>query len=555
MTVISDPAGPGEFAIDLEIFRFGLEQIAGEMVVSILRSARSVAAIDSLDFSTALLDPSGQLVAQGPCSPFHLAALSTAWRGMRTRIASFAPGDIYLFNDPYLGGMHLPDLIMFMPAFAAGQLQAFAAVLMHQTDIGGRVPGGVAADSKTIFEEGLRLPPVTIARDGILDAALLSVIAANVRVPDHVTGDIEAMAAGCRSASKLVAELVDERGTDWFQSRCRQLIAYSRAITVSAIRALPPGPFTFEDALDDDGVSSEPVRIAASIRFDTRLGRMTVDLSGSSDQRPCALNATPAVVRSCCVLALIASIAEEVPLNEGVLQQIDLITRKGSIFDPEFPAAVGGRGITAFRLIDVLFGAMAQARPERIRAAGEGGSAILTIGGVEHGQPFVYFDVMSGSWGGGPDDDGVDGISTPGVNMQNTPVEVVEAEYPITITRYEYVSGTGGSGQHRGGLSLAREIVYEGSAPAVLQVRSDRTKIAPYGLHGGQPGLPGRVLMRRRDSPDWEPLPSKVTMEIFPGDAVRVETAGGGGWGPAAARNETEIARDQADGKTYSRPG
>ncbi|HJQ48568.1 MAG TPA: hydantoinase B/oxoprolinase family protein [Amycolatopsis sp.] len=526
-----------DFAPDLEIFRFALEQVAGEMVVNIIRTARSVAAIDSLDFSTAVLDSSGRLVAQGPCSPFHLAALSTAWRGMRSVVNGFAPGDIYLFNDPYLGGMHLPDLIMFAPVFACGDLQAVAAVLMHQTDIGGRVPGGVAADSRTIFEEGLRLPPVRLARKGVLDQDILAIIGANVRVPDHVVGDIQAMAAGCRAATVLLRELVEERGAAWFGDRCEQLIAYSRAITVAAVRALPPGPFSFEDALDDDGVSDRPVRIAATVSFDTERGRMRVDLRESSEQRPCALNATEAVVRSCCVLALASSMGREVPLTEGVLDQIDLVTRPGSVLSPLFPAAVGGRGITAFRLIDVLFGAMAQARPEAVRAAGDGGAAILTIGGVHEGAPFVYFDVMSGSWGGGPRGDGVDGISTPGVNMQNTPIEVVEAEYPIRIARYEFLPGTGGRGRYRGGLALAREIVYEGSSTAVLQVRSDRTRTRPYGLHGGTPGAPGRVLFRRNGTDTWETLPSKITRDIEPGDTVRVETAGGGGWGNESDRD------------------
>lgn len=543
-------------SVDLEVFRYLLVQIPEEMVVNILNASRSVGATDVMDFSTGLFDSRARLIAQGLTSPIHLGALPTAIHEVIGRYGDdFRPGDIYVLNDPFSGGMHLPDILMFHPVFHDGQIVGYSAVLMHHADIGGRVPGGNAADSTEIFQEGLRLPPVPLVRAGERVQPVWDIVAANVRVPDTVLADLDAKIAGCLKAGDQLRQVVAERGVAEYDRSCDELIEYSRRMAVQEIRGLPAGSYEFTDHIDDDGMTDDPIRIRAVVTVDHDEGFVDVDLTDCSPQSRGAINPSIALVRSCAYLTVRAVCLGDVPVNQGFLERVRVRTREGTIMQPRFPAACAARGVTAFRLIDTLLGALAQAAPERVPAAGEGGCTIITVGGYHDGEPFIYFEVMSGSWGGRPGLDGIDGITNPGLNMQNTPVEVIERNYPIHLNEYGFVPDTGGAGEYRGGLSLVKDFTYTGEEPAILQIRADRVRFRPYGLFGGEPGAPARILLCPRGEDAWQTLGGKITREIQPGDRLRVVTAGGGGWGDPEARDAARRVADVADDKVVPEPG
>jgi N-methylhydantoinase B len=441
--------------------------------------------------------------------------------------------------------MHLPDLFMLKPIFAAEALLGFAVVIAHQCDMGGRVPGSNASDSTEIFQEGLRIPPLKLYARGKRNATLFEMIERNVRVPKLVLGDIEAQAAACRIGERELAKLVQRHGREVVQAYVRALIDYAERLTRSAIAAWPKGTFRFEDHIDGDGFDDAPIpiRVAITVRDDDLL----VDFTGSAMQVKGAINSTMSFTRSATYLSVRCALGRDVPNNAGVFRCIEVRAQEGSILNPHPPAPVAARALTGYRVVDAMFGALAQIVPARMPAAGEGGNTVVCIGGYDQQRaPFVVVDMINGAWGGRPDKDGIEGVTNPSQNMSNTPVEVLEARAPVRIEAFGYLPDSGGAGRFRGGLGLVRQ--YRLLAPeAVLQLRADRQRFPPWGLAGGRPARCGRNVLNP-DSGARE-LPAKVTMTIRAGDVIRHEQPGGGGHGDPAQRDPAATRRDLADGK------
>lgn len=538
----------GVDASSLEIFRNWLGSLNDELTATIARTAQSEIAKDTLDFATAICDARGRVVSQGLTMVLHAGSIPAA---IERLLATFGdevrPGDAFLSNDPYLaGGSHLPDIYVITPIFAGGERIGFAGTVCHVADMGGRVPGGNAADSREIFAEGLRLPPVRLAEDGVVSPAVEAILRANVRVPEKVLGDLHSLLGACRIAERRIAALVERDGAGVVQAHMDAILAHGAALFRERIHLLPEGRHTFRDVLDEDGVGNGPITIQAAV--ERRQDRLVVDFAGTDPQVPGATNAPICFTESAAYYTAKAVLGADIPDNSGYFELVDVLAPPGSLVNPVPPAATGAKGVAAFRIVDTLFGALAQALPERVPAAGDGGATVVALGGREDGRAFVLVDIVMSAWGGRPDDDGVDGISSAASNGRNTPVEVIEAAYPVRVLSYELIPDTGGAGRHRGGLATRRVYEYVGAEPATLQLRTDRNPTQPWGVLGGGPGhVSSNVLI----APDGERtvLPTKFTITIEPGSVLVHETAGAGGYGDPRERGRERIARDLRAGK------
>jgi N-methylhydantoinase B len=534
--------------IHFELIRNALGSIADEMALTIVRTSHSGVLKDNMDFSTALCDARGRMLAQGLTLPMHLGSVPDAMDGILRRYPAetIQPGDVFILNDPFEGGMHLPDVFIVKPLFVGQELAAFAVTLGHQTDVGGRVPGSNASDSTEIFAEGLRIPALKYYDAGVRNETLQRIIAKNVRVPDMVEGDLASQLAACTIAEREFARLVARYDLDTLRLYFDELLDYSERLTRAEIARWPDGVYTFEDCIDDDGVDYGkpiPIRVTITVRGD----ELTVDYTGTSDQVKGAINATPSFAKSMVYLTVRSVMETEIPNNAGYFRPISVVTPPGSIVNPNLPAAFAARGLTGFRIIDCLFGALAQIRPDRVPAACEGGNTGVSIGGWDRARgPFIFVEFVCGTGGARPGLDGVDGHTNPGVCMCNVPCEVVEVESPVVIERYGFVADTGGPGKYRGGLALERDFRFVGDE-AILQVRSDRRTHLPYGLAGGQPGTPSANVL----NPDGEAraLPSKFTMTIHTGDVLHHVQPSGGGHGDPLERDPLRVLEDVLDEK------
>jgi N-methylhydantoinase A/oxoprolinase/acetone carboxylase beta subunit/N-methylhydantoinase B/oxoprolinase/acetone carboxylase alpha subunit len=534
-------------ATALELVKNNLSSITDEMAATLARTARSLIMRDSHDFSVALCNAKGELVTSGIGIAVHLGAIPNAMSVVLERFGDrFAPGDVIITNDPYSGGMHLPDIFVFRPIFIDGVLFGFAAATAHMADIGGRVPGGNAADSTDIYQEGLRIPLVKLFSAGELNQDWVDLIRANVRQADIVLGDLFAEVAACNRAEIQVRELCAHLGADYLQQAMTALIEYGERVSRAAIATLSRGRTSFSDQLDDDGVGGDPVTVAVTV--DVTEDGIVIDFTGSSPQVRSAINAPMTMSRSVAAFVVKAVIGSEIPNNAGFLRLIEIVAPEGSVANMSFPAACAARAVTAYRMMDALFGAFASIAPTRVPAAGDGGPAVITVGGEDHdGAPFVFMELISGSFGARPNADGLEGVAAPIVNAKNTSCELIEATFPIRVEHYGFVSDTGGSGQYRGGLAIRRDVRFLGQR-AVLQIRSDRSHIRPWGLAGGEPGTMSRNVLVTPDG-QQRILPSKLVLEIGSGTVWRHVTAGGGGWGEPAKRDHAYIEHDVVEGK------
>lgn len=527
--------------ITLAVVKSALDSIVDEMAYTVIRTARSEIIKDVMDYSAALCDAEGRMIAQARTIAQHLGAVPDA---MQSVLAEFRddlhPGDVVAMNDPYQGGMHIPDVFLFMPIFWEGALEAFAVVIGHQTDMGGRVPGSNASDSTEIYQEGLRLPPVKLYERGEPSRSVRRIIEKNVRVPERVLGDLGAQYAACRVGERELGRLLARYGRAEVRRYAAELLDYAERLTRAEIARWPRGTFRFTDHLDSDGLSDEPVplSVAITVRPD---GHLTCDWTGSAPQVRAALNSTLSFTKSCTYLSVRSVLRQDVPNNAGVFRCIDVIAPEGSILNPRLPGACAARALTGYRMLDVMLGALAQALPERVPAAGEGGNTVVCIGGYQDREPFIIVDMICGAWGGRPDKDGIEAVTNPSQNMSNTPVEVLEAQHPVRIDEYAFVPDSCGAGKWRGGLGLARQYTLL-AEEATLQLRSDRMAFRPYGLAGGQPAAPTRNLLNPGAAAT--PLPAKLTGTLRRGESLRHEQAGGGGHGDPFARDPALVAAD-----------
>lgn len=540
-------------SISLDLLQSQLASITDDMSMVVVRTAYSAGLKNVMDFSTAICDDAGQMLIQGLSLPLHLGSIPDA---MAAALDAFEHdlhrGDVVLLNDPFRGGMHLPDLFVFRPLFAGGRRVAFAVVVAHHTDVGGHVPGSSGADSRDIYSEGLRLPPVKISSRGRPNRFLLDIISANVRLPGKLLADLRAQEAACRIAEARYAKLIDAYGLPELTRLQRALLDRTERATRAAIDKVPRGTYSAVDFIDDGGIDPDPVRIQVTVKVDT--GSIHADFTGSAPQVQGAINATLSFTKSATYLAIKSAIASHVPNNAGFFRAIKVTAPPGTVVNLAPPAACAARGVTGYRVADVIFRALAAAVPDRVPAAGEGGNSGVRISGYDsERRAFYLMDAIVGAWGGRPGRDGIDGVTPIAVNISNVPIETLEVESPIRAERYEFAQNTGGPGKFRGGLSIVRELRLL-EAEATLSIRSDRRRFLPYGLAGGGSGTPSTNVLN--PGPRQQTLPSKVTARMRKGDVIRHVTAGAGGWGNPLERDPTAVLRDVMDDKisrTYAR--
>ena len=452
-----------------------------------------------------------------------------------------APGDVFIMNDPFDGGMHLPDIFIFKPLYHEGERLAFACTVCHHTDVGGRVAGSNASDSTEIYAEGLRIAPMKLYEAGKLNQTIMTFIEKNVRLPVQVFGDLRAQLAACHIAEKQFAEIVARYGPERTKFYLKEIIDYAERLTRAALRELPDGEWSFEDWIDDDGIDyGKPIRLFVTIR---KTGdHMVVDWTGTNRQVKGAINNTLSYTKAAAYTGVRSVLPPGIPNNEGVFRAIEVICPPGTVGNGVLPAACAARGLTGFRMVDCMFGALAMMLPDKVKAAGDGGNTGISIGGYDEARkPFVYVDFTCGAWGARPWADGLDGNSHMFANMASHSIEVTEAEHPIQLTAYEFVPDKAGAGKYRGGVPFRRDYVFQ-EHEGVLQVRSDRRDHRPFGLYGGSPGGPSENYL----NPDTENrlLPSKLTMNIKRGDVFRHVLAGAGGWGDPLERDVAAVLRD-----------
>jgi N-methylhydantoinase B len=536
-----------EDPITFAVIKNAMDAIVDEVAYTVIRTARSEIVKDVMDYSAAICDAKGEMVAQAKTIAQHLGAIPEAMAAVKARWGhDLAPGDAVVMNDPYSGGMHLPDIFMFYPVFDAGELLAWTVVICHHTDMGGRVPGSNAADSTEIYQEGLRIPPLKLYRAGVMDDTLSAMIALNVRVPEIVLGDLRAQYAACQVGARELGALVRRYGADGMRGHLAGLLDYAERMARAEIATWPIGTYRFTDHIDSDGLSDAPVPLSVAITV-VGDGTLRVDWAGSSPQVRAAINSTLSFTKSNSFLSVRCALRGDIPNNAGVFRCIEVTAPEGSVLNPISPAPVAARALTGYRVMDTMFGALAQIVPDIIPAAGEGGNTVVCLGGRHpDNRPFIIVDMISGCWGGRPDQDGIEAITNPSQNLSNTPVEVLERQHPVRIEEYALVPDSGGPGRFRGGMGLARSYRLL-AEDAVLQLRADRLRFAPYGLEGGQPG--GAAGNWLGEGNAREAIPGKVTMRMQRGQLLTHHQAGGGGHGAPLARDPEAVALDVWNGK------
>lgn len=506
----------------LEIYRALFTSVAEEMGVALRRTAFSPNIKERRDYSCAVFDAAGRVIAQGDHMPVHLGSMPMAV-GAALKEIKFAPGDVVAVNDPFAGGTHLPDVTLVMPVVKGPRILFYVANRAHHADIGGATPGsmGLATD---IYGEGIRIPPIRLVRKGELDDDTMRLLLANVRGNVERRGDFDAQIGSLKTGATRLLEIIERRGEKETATYAAQLIDYSARLMRHTIAAIPDGAYEAEDALDDDGIDDKPVRI--KVRVSIRGERAVVDFTGSAPQVAGAINAVEAITVSAVSYVFRCLVGGEVPASAGLMEPIEVIVPAGTVVNANPPASVAGGNVeTSQRIVDVLFKALSQALPDRIPAASQGTMNNLTIGGIDtrNGQEFSYYETVAGGMGARPALDGMSGVHTHMTNSLNTPAEALEYAYPLRVREYRLRSGSGGAGKQRGGDGVIREI--ETLVPARMSLLADRRKRGPYGLRGGAHGQVGSNRINDNE------ISGKGSHELHAGDRIRIETPGGGGWG------------------------
>ena len=532
--------------ITREIIQNALASAADEMAQALYRTAYSTIVRDVLDFSTSLCNADGEQIAQGVTIPLHLGSVPYA---METLFAKFDGdinlGDIFILNDPFDGGMHLPDIFIVQPIFDGDRRVAFAVATAHHLDVGGRVPGSSACDNTEIFQDGIRIPWLKLYRRGEPDASLFALLEANMRVPEMTMGDIRAQLSACHIGERAIQELLKRYGGDVFQTCATDLLNYTERLVRAEIASWDDGESQFTDYMDSDGCGGDRVKIQCKLTVHG--DELTADFAGTDKQVAGAINSTLSFTASVVALCVRSVLQEDVPNTAGMFRPLTIIAPAGTVVNGSMPAASSMRGVTGFRTADVVFGALAQLLPERVMAASEGGNTLVILGGnYPDGRRFVYYELISGTWGGRPDRDANDGLCNPANIASNIPIEEAECNYPVRIERYGLVCDSGGPGKFRGGMAVDRQWrLLDGQTS--LTIRSDRRDHLPYGLAGGSPGKGSTTVLYRGES-ETE-LPVMVSTSMSEDDVLYHRQAGGGGWGPASSRCPEQVAHDVRDGR------
>ena len=520
--------------VSLEVFKNLFISVAEEMGVALGRTAYSPNIKERRDYSCAFFDPQGRMIAQAAHIPVHLGSMPAS---VQAALESFTlePGDVVILNDPYLGGTHLPDITIVAPVFErdtpSPRLLGFVANRGHHADVGGMTPGSLPL-SQELYQEGTIIPPMKLAERGRLVTQVIDLICRNSRTPDERRGDLAAQLASARTGERRLQDIVARYGWDVMAEHMEALLDYSERLTRAAIADIPDGAYYYKDYMDDDGLSGERVPIACTVtvRGDT----ITFDFTGTAPQTRGCINAPLAISESAVLYTVRCITSESVPVNEGCRRPLTVVAPRGCLVNPEPQHAVAGGNVeTSQRIVDVLFGALAQALPQLIPAASQGTMNNVLVGGHNPvtDKPYVYYETIAGGMGARPSKDGISGIHTHMTNTMNTPIEALEFQYPFRVTRYAIRHGSGGAGQYRGGDGLVRDVEF--LSEAEVTVLSERRRGRPYGLHGGHPGMPGHNVLYRGGVEEVE-LGAKITLHVETGDALSIQTPGGGGWGKPA---------------------
>ncbi len=540
--------------VELEIFKNFYHSIAEEMGAALRRTAFSPNIKERRDYSCAVFDSSGEVIAMGDHMPVHLGSMPMSVRAA-IDAAPMEPGDIVMLNDPFRGGTHLPDITLVAPVYVSDARAArssaksrsarklpdfYVASRAHHADVGGAYAGSMGL-CREIYQEGVRIPPVKLMHRGAMHADVLAMLLNNVRTPEEREGDLGAQIAACHTGAERLREICRRYSTQSAKRAAADLQDYSEELMRAFLQHVPPGEYRAEDFLDGDGISDRPIKIAVAITIHPRNRKrarhgVTVDFTGSDPQVEGSVNAVAAITYSACFYVFRCLLAEDVPAAAGLMRPIQVIAPEGTIVNARAPAAVAGGNVeTSQRIVDVLLRALAQAIPDRIPAAASGTMNNLTIGGampnvndLSAKEPFAYYETVAGGMGARPGKPGVSGVHTHMTNSLNTPAEALEYAYPLRVRRYSLRAGSGGSGKFRGGDGIVREI--EVLADCEVTMLADRRLRGPWGLAGGIAGSPGKTTVVRHDG-SVEQVPGKFSTRLRKGERVTIETPGGGGWG------------------------
>ena len=532
----------------VEVVKHELAAITEEMAIAVSKTARS-AMVKIGDFAATICDGQGRLIGPGYAAPFQLATfIEVMSHVLKKWGGTCKPGDVIVVNDPYAGMGHMPDVAIIAPAFWRGQLVAFNLAYSHHTDTGGRFAGGFSSQCTETFEEGVRLPVVKLYSEGKRNDALLETILANVRTPEEWVGDVEAKVAGCWRGEQEIRALLDKYGRETFTSCCDYLIDYAERETRTAIRSMPDGRYVREDIFEDDGFGSEGVVLKLKLALQVAGDTLTADFTGTDPQAKGAINLPFSMTKAMVYGALKVIVSSDVPLNVGFVRPIQVIASLGSLLNPRFPAAVGGRAPLAFRVCDMVFRALAEVLPEEVPVPGEGGDVLHFTGQAADGRYFAAMDGFFGGWGGRPAKDGIDGV-TPMTfgSYGTTPAELLEREYPLVVDGFGYVPDSGGAGKHRGSLSVYRQ--WRFLQPGKIMVRTNRLTRVSDGLAGGQPGALSQNILNPGTENVELPRQTHMHLEVKPGDRIFHAISGSGGHGDPWEREPEKVLADVKDEK------
>ncbi|WP_022670015.1 hydantoinase B/oxoprolinase family protein [Hippea alviniae] len=511
----------------LEVFKNKLSSVSEEMGVSLNRTAFSPNIKERRDFSCAVFDSNGDMIAQAAHIPVHLGSMPMSVKEA-IKDFEFKEGDMVVLNDPFKGGTHLPDITIVAGVFVDGidKPVFFVANRAHHADVGGMSSGSMPL-STNIFQEGIIIPPLKIVEEGKINENVFKLLLNNVRTPYEREGDFKAQIMANMTGIKRLKEMIEKYSLETVRFYSKELMNYSERIMRKTINDIPDGVYSFTDYLDDDGISKENIKIHLDLTI--KGDEAILDFSKSDRQVDGSINAVYAITLSAVLYVFRSLIKEEIPTNTGILRPIKLITKKGTIVDATFPAAVAGGNVeTSQRIVDVILGALSIAIPDKIPAASQGTMNNIAIGGINSktNEPFAYYETLGGGMGATPYSHGESAIHSHMTNTLNTPIEALEYSYPFLVKRYSIRENSGGVGKFLGGNGLIKEI--ELLDDAEITVLSERRKLAPYGLAGGGSGKKGRNVIISQSSE--REMPPKFSAKLKKGDIVRIETPGGGGY-------------------------
>jgi 5-oxoprolinase (ATP-hydrolysing)/N-methylhydantoinase A len=518
-----------------------LASIADEMAMTIFRTAHSTIVRDCMDFSASICGPTGETVAQAVTLPVHLGATPTAVRKLLEEYGSdMHAGDVFIMNDPFSGGMHTPDVFIIKPILLEETLVGYAVTTAHHADVGGRVVGTASCDNTDIFQEGLRIPWMRLYEAGSPVDSVFKFLRANVHLPKTTLGDIRAQLAGCTIGERAVQKLASRYTPARLRSIMTELLDYTEQLVRHDIAQWPDGSASFTDYLDSDGIEQREVAITATVTIER--DTVTVDLSESSPMVRGALNCTKSSAQAAAYHAVMSAVAADLPTTAGAFRPVSVLTKPGTITHVVMPGASSMRGVTSFRILDAINGALAQLIPDRIPAASEGGNSLAVFANNDpQASQDLFYELVVGTWGARPTGDGNDGVSNPCSVAANIPIEVAEADFPVLIERYGFVPDSGGAGRYRGGLAIERRWQTL-TDDTTLLVRTDRQIHRPYGLAGGQSGTASQNTIIEGDVATT--FPPMFSTGIARGTRYHHRMAGGGGWGDPLTRDPAAVADD-----------